>query len=210
MASVLKCVVCVAGMWVLDKAFSDKRVTISILMVWLVIALTGFQSIDLFHSQFMSFGPSPGTKLMTLTIDTWGKWTLVAITSFVSTCISDFTGDALIPWITNCVQDYKARYLPYPKFTIYIILQLYSIYINIFSIFGISLMMSQIDFLIIRLVADLCINTLTTFYFMRNKEHNPRLYELEGRGAARSPNDCNVMEMTSPLDEESHPLQEKA
>ena len=46
--------------------------------------------------------------------------------------------------------------------------------------------------------------------FLRHKHVDLRLYEMEGRGATRSPNDCNVMEMTSPLDEESHPLQEKA
>jgi hypothetical protein len=195
-------------MWILHKIFEDKRITISVLMVWLVVALVGFQSIDLFHTQFMTFGPSPETKLMTLTIDTWGKWSMVAITSFVSTCISDFTGDALIPWVTNCVQDYKAKYIPYSKITIYIILQLYAVYCNCASIFAISLMMSQIDFLMIRLAGDLLVNSFTTWKFLRHKIVDARLYELEGRGGSRAPCDASVMEMTSPLDEEAHPLQE--
>jgi hypothetical protein len=49
------------------------------------------------------------------------------------------------------------------------------------SIFSVSLLMSQIDFLLIRLVADLIVNTFTTFKFLRAKEVNRRLYELEGR-----------------------------
>jgi hypothetical protein len=40
--------------------------------------------------------------------------------------------------------------------------------------------MSQIDFLLIRLVADLGVNTFTTFKFLRGKEVNQRLYEAEG------------------------------
>ena len=43
---------------------------------------------------------------------------------------------------------------------------------------------------------------------MHNKTHNPRAYEIESRGA--SPSDTSVMEMTSPLDEEAHPLQRAA
>jgi hypothetical protein len=44
------------------------------------------------------------------------------------------------------------------------------------SIFSIGLLMSQIDFLLIRLLADLIVNTFTTFKFLKNKEHNKRLY----------------------------------
>jgi hypothetical protein len=44
------------------------------------------------------------------------------------------------------------------------------------SIFSIGLLMSQIDFLLIRLLADLIVNTFTTFKFLKNKEHNRRLY----------------------------------
>lgn len=36
--------------------------------------------------------------------------------------------------------------------------------------------MSQIDFLLIRLLADLVVNSFTTFKFLKNKEYNKRLY----------------------------------
>ena len=94
------------------------------------------------------------------------------------------------------------------------------------SIFSVALLMSQIDFLLIRLAADLIVNSYTTFRsvlsiglqivfqltpchphrFLKNKEHNPHGYQVEGRGASRAPCDSSVMEMTSPLDEEAHPL----
>jgi hypothetical protein len=48
------------------------------------------------------------------------------------------------------------------------------------SIFSVGLLMSQIDFLLIRLAADLMVNTFTTFKFLRGKEVNFRMYEAEG------------------------------
>jgi len=165
----------------LDFIFDDKRVAIVCLMIWLGIVLCAFAGIDLFHADFMHFGPSKNTKLMTMTIDTWNEWCLVAIASFASTCVNDFTGDSIVPWIQNTIQDHKTRYLPYSKATCFTIVQLWAIYCNIMSIFSVSLLMSQIDFLLIRLVADLIVNTFTTFKFLRAKEVNRRLYELEGR-----------------------------
>jgi hypothetical protein len=170
-------------MSLLDTIFDDKRVAITLLMIWLLIVLCAFQSIDLFHADFMHFGPSKNTKLMTMTIDTWNEWTLVAVASFASTCVNDFTGDSIVPWIQNTIQDHKTRYLPYSKAVCYTIVQLWAIYCNIMSIFSVSLLMSQIDFLLIRLVADLIVNTFTTFKFLRTKEVNKRLYDLDGRAA---------------------------
>ena len=164
----------------LDTVFDDKRVAIMVLMVWLIIVLISFNTIGLFHSDFMRFGPHPTTKIMTLTIDTWHNWWLVAMASFLSTCVNDFFSDSLSPFFLNTIQDHKTKYLPYTKTTCYIILQLWSTYCCLMSIFSVGLLMSQIDFLLIRLVADLGVNTFTTFKFLRGKEVNQRLYEAEG------------------------------
>jgi len=88
----------------LDHAFENKKITVGLLMTWMCVALIGFQSIDMFHSDFFHVGPSEKTKLMALTLNTWSRWWMVAIASFLSTCINDFTSDALIPWIQNVVQ----------------------------------------------------------------------------------------------------------
>ena len=42
--------------------------------------------------------------------------------------------------------------------------------------------MSQIDFLLIRLLADLIVNSFTTFKFLKFKEYNRRLYYNEHNG----------------------------
>lgn len=168
---------------ILNAIFDDKRIAICCLMVWLVVVLLAFNSIGLFHSDFIRIGPSPTTKIMTLTIDTWHEWVMVAVASFTSTCFNDFFSDSLSPFFLNTIQDQKTRYLPYSKFTCYVILQLWSIYCALMSIFSVGLLMSQIDFLLIRLAADLMVNTFTTFKFLDGKEVNRRLYYAESHVA---------------------------
>jgi hypothetical protein len=163
----------------LDAVFDDKRIAITCLMIWLVIVLLAFNSIGLFHSDFTRLGPSPTTKIMTLTIDTWDRWFMVAFASFTSTCFNDFFSDSLSPFFLNTIQDQKTKYLPYSKLTCYVILQLWSIYCGLMSIFSVGLLMSQIDFLLIRISADLIVNSFTTFKFLQGKEVNRRMYYNE-------------------------------
>lgn len=186
---------------ILDKVFDDKRVAITILMVWLVIVLFSFNTIGLFHSDFMRFGPSKTTKIMTITIETWHDWWMVAMASFLSTCVNDFFGDSLSPFFLNTIQDHKTKYLPYSKTTCYVILQLWSTYCCLMSIFSVGLLMSQIDFLLIRLIADLAVNTFTTFKFLRGKEVNIRLYEAEGNHTHQASPSETAQELTEVLSE---------
>jgi len=142
-------------------------------MVGVIFAL---QSLDLMHSTFMTFGPSPGTKFMTLSIDTWHKWALLVSATFLNTCVTDFMADAIVPWLQNTVQDHKTHYLPYSKFTCYLISQLWGVYGSVMSIFAIGLMTSQIDFLLVRMGADLITSTFTTYKFMRHKSVDKTKY----------------------------------
>ena len=145
-------------------------------MAWLVLVMGIFSHLGVMQTQFMSFGPSPQTFFMGIRLDSWYRWTWVAIFTFLSTAINDFVGDAVVPWIQNTVQDHKSRYIPYSKFTCWGITQCWSLYCCAMSVFSIYLLMSQIDFLIIRAVADAIVNTYTTYRFLRGKKTNPTKY----------------------------------
>jgi len=153
----------------LDLVFDDKRLAITVLMLWMLGVIVALQSIDLLHSDFMTVGPSPHTKFMTVSIDTWHKWWMLSLATFANTCVTDFMSDAIVPWLQNTIQDHKTKYLPYRKWTCYVISQLWGVYCGVMSIFAIGLMTSQIDFLAVRMIADLMTNTFTTFKFMRHK-----------------------------------------
>lgn len=46
----------------------------------------------------------------------------------------------------------------------------YDVYVHVMSIFGLYLMFSQIDFLMIRMVADCIVTMFTTWEWMKNKK----------------------------------------
>ena len=161
---------------ILDRIFEDKRIAIFILMIWLITVLVVFKDIGLLETGYMNFGPSSQTKFMGVVLDTWSKWALVASFTFVNTCINDFMSDAISPWILNTITDHKTRYLPYSKYVCLMVTQSWAIYCNIMSVFGMMIALSQIDFVMIRMGADLIVNTYTNLKFMRNKISDPHKY----------------------------------
>jgi dTDP-4-dehydrorhamnose 3,5-epimerase len=96
--------------------------------------------------------------------------------TFVSTCIADFTSDSVGPWITNTIQDHKNEYLPYSKFTCMCIVQAFSMYTIIMGTIHLFVALSQIDFMMMRMSADLLVNYYTTSRFMQFKSVNAELY----------------------------------
>ena len=151
--------------------FEDKRYTMILLVSWMIIACVIFYQLGAFHMHFMTFGPSEQTIFMGMIIDTWHKWYCLAAFSFVNTATNEFLGSALMPWWvlvcilwkrhaeTNCVesfrfqntiQDHKCKYIPYSRSTCISIVAAFDVYTHVMSIFGIYLLFSQIDFLIIR------------------------------------------------------------
>jgi len=161
---------------VMDRIFDDKRVAVTVLMVWLIIVMILFKDIGLLDTTFMSFGPSTTAKFMGAQLDTWYKWGMVAIFTLVNTSINDFMSDAISPWLLNTITDHKSKFIPYPKYVCLGISQMWSIYCNLMSVFGMFLAMTQIDFVLIRMAADLTVNTYTNMKFMRFKEYSTSKY----------------------------------
>jgi hypothetical protein len=164
----------------MDMIFDDKRLAVVVLMVWLTIVMTLFKDIGLLDTSFMIFGPSPTAKFMGVVLDTWYKWGMVAGFTLINTSINDFMSDAISPWIINTITDHKSKYIPYPKYVCLLISQLWSIYCNLMSVFGMFLAMTQIDFVLIRMLADITVNSYTNMKFMRMKEHcRAKYYDIE-------------------------------
>ena len=188
-------------LYFIDAIFDDKRCITVFLSCWLCLVLVVFKDIGLLDTKFMTLGPSDATVFMGVTLNSWYKWGLVAGFTFINTSVNDFMSDALGPWILNTITDHKTRFIPYPKWVCLGITQTWSIYCNIMSVFSIFLAMSQIDFVLIRMLADLLVNAYTTTKFMRNKTHCPRQYRLtseqemtEVGGAADSSNDTTPLQ----------------
>jgi hypothetical protein len=163
-------------MRVMDRVFDDKRLAVAVLMGWLTVVMTVFKDIGLLDTSFMSFGPSPTAKFMGVVLDTWYKWGMVAGFTLVNTSVNDFMSDAISPWIINTITDHKSKFIPYPKYICLGISQMWAIYCNLMSVFGMFLAMTQMDFVLIRMLADLTVNTYTNLKFMRFKEYSTSKY----------------------------------
>lgn len=151
--------------------FDDKRVLTGCIAVWtLASAVTFYFILVDDNSPFLQFGPNTQTKLMGVSLDTWTKWSCVAVYTFVSTAIAAFASDAIVPWITNTIQDHKTTYIPYSKITCLVILQVFTIYAVLMSVIGMFVALTQIDFMLIRMIADLIVNHITLYWFLRGKK----------------------------------------
>lgn len=162
---------------VMDTIFDDKRLVVVFLTCWLTLVLVIFKDLGLMNTRFMTLGPSDATIFMGVTLNSWYKWGLVAAFTFINTAVNDFMSDAISPWILNTISDHKSRFIPYPKWMCLGITQAWSCYCNIMSVFSIFLAMSQIDFVLIRMFADLVVNAYTTTKFIRNKTFCPEQYK---------------------------------
>ena len=162
-----------------DNAFDDKRVTISIVSVWFCICLGGFTWLGIFASAYMRVGPSPTLTYMGMLIDTMPRYMAVVTFVVLSTAINDFASDAIGPWIQNTVMDHKSQTIPYSKFTIIFITQMWSLYCGVMSVASIALVFAQFDLIMVRLVVDLFVNQYTMRRFLTNKSHDPHRYHTE-------------------------------
>lgn len=163
-------------MSLLATVFDDKRLMCACLGVWLCLLLGIFSHLGIMETQLLGFGPSAHTRFVGVAIDTWYKWSLVATFSFTNTLINDLSGDSIVPFLTNVVQDHKTLYLPYSRLVCWAISSAWSFYVRMVSVLSIFLLMSQVDFVLIGALADLIVNTYTCFRFMRGKVHDPERF----------------------------------
>jgi len=158
------------GGFPLVKLFDDKRQTTCVMMTWLLIVMVCYdKSEPVGGSSFLKYGPSNTTVIMGVHVDTWPKWGGVIAFSFVNTCMNEFISNSIDPWILNTIQDDKTKSIPYSKMECVVITQLYNIYCHMMSVVGISLLMSQIDVLGVRIFADLIVSTFAMRRFVRDK-----------------------------------------
>jgi len=82
---------------------------------------------------------------------------------------------------TNTIQDHKNHAIPYPKWQCVVIVLIYELYTHVAGVFGLFLLFSQIDFLLIRAVADMIVNFWSTIWFLSNKRLDPVKYNASMR-----------------------------
>ena len=162
-----------------EALFNDRRVIIVAILCWTILSASTFVGIMLNdNSAFMLMGPNKRTVLFGVLLDSWFKWWAVAVYTFMSTSIAAFSSDSIEPFITKTIQDHKTMYIPYSKYMCLFIIQVWTTYAVIMGTICLFVALTQVDFLLIRLIADLIVNHVTTAYFLRGKVVDADLYNL--------------------------------
>ena len=157
------------------ELFDNKIRICAALMLWTFVSCSIFCFIMIKDgSNFLTLGPNAANQLLGVKMDTWFKWWVTAIYTFVSTAVAAFSSDALCPFFSNVIEDHKTQYIPYSKFKCLLMVQCFTIYGVVMSVIGMFVALTQVDFMIIRIVA---VNSHTTYYFLRNKEVDVDRYD---------------------------------
>lgn len=167
--------------------FDDKRMTSVLLLIWVSFSLILLRLLTENGEplDFFRLGPSETVKIMDIKINNWHKWFGVSIFTFCNTAVGEFVDSALVPFFTNTIQDHKNVYIPYSKRTCLVIVQSFCLYVHIMSIFSIFLIFAQVDFLIVRALADLMVTSFSTNVFVQRKIFDKEKYYQDSTPTAQ-------------------------
>jgi hypothetical protein len=116
-------------------------------------------------STFYRFGPSEKLVILGgIKINTMGKYLLVVLYSMINTCIRSARVNILSPWITLNVQDESKPLGNLDKLHAYEITLVANLYTWIDWWISVSMLMSQVDLVIIEVLLDF----VTLYYITRN------------------------------------------
>ena len=153
--------------------FNDKRFTALVLAVWLVSLIIIFSYLGVLQSNFFRFGPSKSLHFMSITIDTAEEWTLLAVYCFVDTLVKTFGHDSIVPWLIHTLSDPKCRTLPYKQSMCLIVMEVYYAYVHVSGMFKFFLSLTQFDFVLISMCADMAMKIYSYSSYMENKTYIP-------------------------------------
>jgi len=143
---------------------------IYIIAIWMVVVFITMFGVGFVNSDFFHFGPSTNVKFFANTIDTWGKWTAVVCYTVINQCIQTYGLETITPWMINDIQNKNNNILKNSPMAIQIIIATWYVYLWSGRIFGIQILTSQIDFLLVVLASDLFATFVTTRWYIKRKK----------------------------------------
>jgi hypothetical protein len=123
------------------------------------------------QQKFYKFGPNETLTILGLSINTWEKYIGVALYCFINSIMRTLMEAIIRPWIINNIQDEsKIKYAHLRCFS-YEMTFVNTSYLWFDFFIYMSILFSQIDMLLIEVIADLCITFLTTTYYVKQNSN---------------------------------------
>ena len=118
----------------------------------------------------LNFGPSEERYFMAIHINTWFKWILFGLLIMLDKFINSISVDIIGTWINNNLHNESVTYLTYNRLKTFFIADFYSFYFNIRYIITLKLLISQIDYAILRALTDVIATHYTVFLHIKDKK----------------------------------------
>ena len=115
---------------------------------------------------FYSFGPNSTFVILGFHVDTGGKYVLLVFYSIVNTCLRSLRVNILQPWITLVIQDETKSLKDVNKRNAYEISLLTNIYGWFDWLISISMLLAQVDMIIIEITCDIISVWWITKYYL--------------------------------------------
>lgn len=123
------------------------------------------------ESLSFNFGPSDDRYFLSIKIDNWYKWSFISLLIMIDKFINSVCVDIIGSWISHTLHDHKTKFLPYNKNICYFISNVYSLYFNLRYIITLNLLISQVDYAILRAFSDVIATHYTTKIQINNKKY---------------------------------------
>jgi hypothetical protein len=143
-----------------------------VIFLWIIAVSSGLGYIASREetNTIFRFGPNSSLKILGIYVDDEVKYSVVVVFCFINSVIRTINQNVLQSWIINTVQDSKTiSVLPRKAYEISFI---HCVYIWLDFFMYMNILLSQIDMLLIEVVADLVMTSVITTYYLNEKNIN--------------------------------------
>ena len=119
------------------------------------------------YKHFYRFGPNPDLIIMGIQINTMSKYYFLITYSFVNSVFRTIHHNYLHPWILSNVQNETKNKDDLNHYSVYQIVTISTIYNWTDWLLYMNILLSQIDMMIVEIIADLAISYITTYYYLK-------------------------------------------
>lgn len=121
-------------------------------------------------TNFFYFGPSNETIFVDFKVDTWSKWVIIVLYSFLSQFVYSYINSTIHPFVLNVIRDYKCEWNDL-EIKAQIITFIYKFYYWFHSICQVFLVLTlQLQYYLPALIADIIVGIITTRKFVNNSQ----------------------------------------
>jgi len=148
----------------------DPRVAAVFVALWSVTLIVVMASIGTFSTPFFHFGPAPALKLFDYAIDSWTRWSAVAVYIVVNQALQTYGLETISPWMLNQVENRSVREITETRAQTLNVVFVWYFWLWLSRIISIQLLLSQIDFLLLILLVDVgCTLLITDRIYLKSK-----------------------------------------